>query len=72
MPRDQRYEILARGSYRTHMRVTERFNVGRVFLACDAAHLNTPNGGLGLNCGVHDAMNLSEKIHAVWHGRADM
>ncbi|MEQ8247763.1 MAG: NAD(P)/FAD-dependent oxidoreductase [Alphaproteobacteria bacterium] len=72
VPRDQRYEILARGSYRTHMRVTERFNVGRVFLAGDAAHLNTPNGGLGLNCGVHDAMNLSEKIHAVWHGRADM
>lgn len=72
VPRDQRYDILARGSYRTHMRVTERFNVGRVFLAGDAAHLNTPNGGLGLNCGVHDAMNLSEKIHTVWHGRADM
>ncbi len=72
VPRDARYDILARGSYRTHMRVTERFNVGRVFLAGDAAHLNTPNGGLGLNCGVHDAMNLAEKIHAVWHGRADM
>lgn len=72
VPRDARYDVLARGSYRTHMRVTERFNVGRIFLAGDAAHLNTPNGGLGMNCGVHDAMNLTEKIHDVWHGRAGM
>jgi len=72
VPRDQPYDILARGSYRTHMRVTESFNVGRIFLAGDAAHLNTPNGGLGLNCGVHDAINLTEKIDDVWNGRADM
>ncbi len=72
VPRDARYDILARGSYRTHMRVTETFNVGRILLAGDAAHLNTPNGGLGLNCGVHDAMNLTGKIHDVWHGNADM
>ena len=72
VPRDQRYDILARGSYRTHMRVTEKFNVGRVLLAGDAAHLNTPNGGLGLNCGVHDAMNLTDKINSVWHGNADL
>ena len=34
--------------------------------------LPTPNGGLGLNCGVHDAINLTGKIHDVWHGRAGM
>ncbi len=72
VPRAERYDILARGSYRTHMRVTETFNVGRILLAGDAAHLNTPNGGLGLNCGVHDAINLTGKIHDVWHGRAGM
>jgi len=72
VPRDQHYDVLARGSYRTHMRVTEKFNVGRIFLAGDAAHLNTPNGGLGLNCGVHDAMNLTDKIRDVWQGNADM
>jgi len=44
--------------YRVHQRVAERFRVGRVFLAGDAAHVNNPIGGLGLNCGVHDAVNL--------------
>tara|TARA_Y100000589_G_scaffold331863_1_gene387514 strand:+ start:1473 stop:2678 length:1206 start_codon:yes stop_codon:yes gene_type:complete len=64
----ERYNILARGMYQTHQRVTETFNLGRVLLAGDAAHLNSPNGGLGMNCGVHDAINLSNKLYKVWHG----
>lgn len=64
----KKYNILAKGKYQTHQRVTEKFNVGRIFLAGDAAHLNSPNGGLGMNCGVHDAINLASKIFAVWHG----
>ena len=63
----KRYNILAKGKYQTHQRVTERFNVGRVFLAGDAAHLNSPNGGLGMNCGVHDAVNLALKIFETWN-----
>lgn len=68
VPRNEPYPILAKGMYRTHQRVTETFNVGRVLLAGDAAHLNSPNGGLGMNSGVHDAINLVDKIVQVWHG----
>lgn len=72
VPRDEPYKILAKGMYRTHQRVTETFNVGRVLLAGDAAHLNSPNGGLGMNSGVHDAINLVDKIVKIWHGHADI
>ena len=72
VPRKEKYKILAKGAYRTHMRVTESFNVDRCFLAGDAAHLNSPNGGLGMNSGVHDAVNLVDKIIQVWHGSGDM
>jgi 3-(3-hydroxy-phenyl)propionate hydroxylase len=36
-----------------------------VFLAGDAAHLNSPSGGMGMNGGIHDAFNLCEKLVAV-------
>ncbi|WP_347038043.1 FAD-dependent monooxygenase [Glutamicibacter halophytocola] len=41
-----------------HQRVAKNFRSGRVFLAGDAAHVNNPIGGLGLNCGIHDATEL--------------
>ena len=68
VPKPEPYEILAKGMYRTHQRVADTFNVGRILLAGDAAHLNSPNGGLGMNCGVHDAINLVGKLEQVWHG----
>jgi len=43
----------------------------RVFLAGDAAHVNNPIGGLGLNCGIHDAMELAGTLHQVVTGGAD-
>ena len=43
---------------------------GRVFLAGDAAHINNPLGGMGMNGGIHDALNLSEKLVKVWNGKA--
>ena len=49
--------------YRVHQRVAKRFDHGRVFLVGDAAHLNNPLGGFGMNSGIHDAWNLCEKIH---------
>ena len=64
-------ELLAhRNIYRVHQRVAKSFRKGRVFLAGDAAHVNNPVGGLGLNCGIHDAMELAETLHRVAGGRA--
>jgi 3-(3-hydroxy-phenyl)propionate hydroxylase len=41
-----------------------------VLLAGDAAHLNNPLGGFGLNSGIHDAVNLADKLARVWRGEA--
>jgi len=59
-----------RNIYRVHQRVAKAFRAGRVFLAGDAAHVNNPVGGLGLNCGIHDALELAETLHLVASGRA--
>lgn len=51
--------------------VANRWRIGRVFIAGDAAHKHPPTGGLGLNSGVQDAENLSWKLAAVLKGQAD-
>lgn len=56
--------------YRVHQRVAKSFQTGRVFLAGDAAHLNNPLGGFGMNSGIHDAFNLVEKMLPVLTGQA--
>src|SRR3979490_3255731 len=56
--------------YRVHQRVAKRFRMGRAFLAGDAAHINNPLGGMGMNGGIHDAINLTERLARVWHGEA--
>ena len=66
------YEIRHRTAYRVHERVAETYAKGRVFLAGDAAHINNPLGGMGMNGGVHDAFNLAEKLSCVWRGEADV
>jgi 3-(3-hydroxy-phenyl)propionate hydroxylase len=67
-PRAGAYEIIHKTDYRVHERVADRYVAGRVFLAGDAAHLNNPLGGMGMNGGIHDAMNLAEKLAKVWNG----
>jgi 3-(3-hydroxy-phenyl)propionate hydroxylase len=62
--------LVHRNIYRVHQRVAKSFRKGRVFLAGDAAHVNNPVGGLGLNCGIHDAMELAETLHQVASGQA--
>jgi 3-(3-hydroxy-phenyl)propionate hydroxylase len=57
--------------YRVHQRVAARFRTGRIFLAGDAAHINNPLGGMGMNGGVHDALNLTAALGRVIGGRAD-
>lgn len=64
-------ETAHRTIYKVHQRVAERFNKGRVFLVGDAAHLNNPLGGFGMNSGIHDAWNLAEKLEAVEHAGVD-
>jgi len=50
--------------------VAKNFRIGRVFLAGDAAHLNNPLGGMGMNGGIHDAINLTSRLAEVWSGAA--
>lgn len=67
-PKPGRYEIASAAIYNVHQRVAETFNKGRVLLAGDAAHVNNPVGGMGMNGGIHDAMNLAEKLDAILRG----
>ena len=64
------YELLWLTPYRFHQRLVERFRVGRVLLAGDAAHLVSPFGARGLNSGVADAENLAWKLTMLLAGRA--
>jgi 3-(3-hydroxy-phenyl)propionate hydroxylase len=71
VPRAQRYSVLHRRAYRIHQRVADTFRRGRMLLAGDAAHLNSPSGGMGMNGGIHDAFNLAEKLCQVMRGADD-
>ncbi|GAB3821146.1 rifampin monooxygenase [Kribbella italica] len=51
-------------------RLAERYRVGRVLLAGDAAHIHPPTGGQGLNLGIQDAFNLGWKLAAQIRGWA--
>lgn len=62
------YEISHTTLYRVHQRVATTFRKGRAFLIGDAAHINNPLGGMGMNGGIHDAINLTDRLAAVWHG----
>ncbi len=70
-PTTEPYQVIHRNLYKVHQRVAASFRKGRVFLAGDAAHVNNPIGGLGLNCGIHDALELAETLHLVASGQAD-
>jgi 3-(3-hydroxy-phenyl)propionate hydroxylase len=69
-PKLGRYPVVHRNLYNVHQRVAASFGKGRVFLAGDCAHVNNPLGGLGLNFGIHDAMELSALLGRVLRGEA--
>ena len=66
--RTEPFEIAHRTIYRVHQRVAETFLVGRVVLMGDAAHINNPLGGMGMNGGIHDAVLLGASLAAVLRG----
>jgi 3-(3-hydroxy-phenyl)propionate hydroxylase len=61
-PAPHSYEVVHRNLYVTHQRVAATFRKGRALLAGDAAHVNNPIGGMGLNGGIQDGVNLSDKL----------
>jgi 3-(3-hydroxy-phenyl)propionate hydroxylase len=69
-PNPESYQIVHRNLYTTHQRVAATFRKGRVLLAGDSAHVNNSIGGMGLNGGLQDAANLSEKLIRVMQAGA--
>jgi 3-(3-hydroxy-phenyl)propionate hydroxylase len=65
LPKEGPYPVVHRNLYNVHQRVAASFQKGRVFLAGDSAHVNNPLGGLGLNFGIHDAMEITGLIGQV-------
>jgi len=71
IPEPAPYEILHTNLYTVHQRVASTFRKGRVMLIGDAAHINNPLGGMGMNFGIHDAANLADKLARVIGGEGD-
>jgi 3-(3-hydroxy-phenyl)propionate hydroxylase len=67
-PRARSYEIAFYDSYTVAQRVAATFRKGRVLLAGDSAHLNSPIGAMGMNSGIHDAVNLAANLIRVLRG----
>lgn len=61
-PKEGKYEIAYANVYGVNQRVAETFRKGRILLAGDSAHVNNPIGGMGMNGGIHDAINLAGKL----------
>ena len=66
-PKKQKYTISHSTLYPVNQRVAETYRKGRVLLAGDAAHVNNPLGGMGMNGGVHDGVNVSEKLVQIFN-----
>lgn len=64
------YETLYVGSWRQRLMLSDGYSAGRVFIAGDAAHLVIPTGGLGMNTGHGDAVDLAWKLSAAIDGWA--
>ena len=63
--KDGDYDVFHRNLYDVHQRVASCYRDGRLLLAGDAAHINNPLGGMGMNFGFHDAFNLTGKLAAI-------
>ena len=63
--KDGDYTVIHRNLYSVHQRVASCYRDGRILIAGDAAHVNNPLGGMGMNFGFHDAFSLTEKLAAI-------
>lgn len=70
LPKTGSYDVEYRNVYPVNQRVAATFRQGRLLLAGDSAHVNNPIGGMGMNGGIHDAINLTEKLAKVIAGEA--
>jgi 3-(3-hydroxy-phenyl)propionate hydroxylase len=71
LPTGKPFDIVGSNLYVVHQRVADKFRAGRAILAGDSAHVNSPIGAMGMNSGVHDAMNLADKLIAIARREAD-
>jgi 3-(3-hydroxy-phenyl)propionate hydroxylase len=62
------YPVIDHQLYNVHQRVAAAFRVGPVLLAGDAAHINSPIGGVGLNSGIHDAVDAARRLGRIGRG----
>lgn len=71
-PKATPYEVPDLRPYRIHQRIVQDYRRGRMLLCGDAAHLNSPSGGMGMNGGIHDAFELAAHLGPVWRGAAEV
>jgi 3-(3-hydroxy-phenyl)propionate hydroxylase len=71
IPQPTPHRILHTNLYTVHQRVATAYRRDRVLLAGDAAHVNNPLGGMGMNFGIHDAVSLAGKLARVLAGEPD-
>ncbi|OZF26151.1 FAD-dependent monooxygenase [Rhodococcus sp. 14-2483-1-2] len=70
-PKAGAYPVEYVNVYGVNQRVAASFRQGRVLLAGDSAHVNNPIGGMGMNGGIHDAINLAGKLTEVIGGATE-
>lgn len=71
VPTDRPYDVVHTNLYTVHQRVAATYRQGRALLAGDAAHVNNPLGGMGMNFGIHDAFSLADKLSRVLKGEGE-
>jgi len=71
MKTNQEFDIRGSNLYTVHQRVAKSFRKGNTLLVGDAAHVNSPIGGMGMNSGIHDAFNLADKLIAIYQNEVD-
>jgi len=71
IPTDEPYAIVHTNLYTVHQRVASTYRRARALLVGDAAHVNNPLGGMGMNFGIHDAISVAEALIQVLDGADD-
>ena len=67
-PYDGNFSIELKTLYGVNQRVAKTYRTGRILLAGDSAHVNNPLGGMGMNGGIHDGINLAKKLARMYQG----